>query len=74
MLTGFRHRLALTDEQAESCQVYGDICRAVWNTGLEQLREAKVRWRAKGRSPRRPRTRCVPRTRSWCWKSSGPRT
>ncbi|WDZ92714.1 helix-turn-helix domain-containing protein [Nocardiopsis sp. HUAS JQ3] len=44
MLTGFRYRLALTDEQAESCQVYGDICRAVWNTGLHQRREAVSRW------------------------------
>ncbi|WP_017571903.1 RNA-guided endonuclease InsQ/TnpB family protein [Nocardiopsis halotolerans] len=44
MLTGFRYRLALTDEQAEQCQIYGDICRAVWNTGLEQRREAVSRW------------------------------
>ncbi|MCK9869514.1 helix-turn-helix domain-containing protein [Nocardiopsis dassonvillei] len=48
MLTGFRYRLALTDEQAESCQVYGDICRAVWNTGLHQRREAVRQVRAQG--------------------------
>ncbi|MFC9090251.1 RNA-guided endonuclease InsQ/TnpB family protein [Nocardiopsis dassonvillei] len=51
MLTGFRYRLALTDEQAESCQVYGDICRAVWNTGLDQRREAVSRWRRGQRLP-----------------------
>ncbi|QUX31778.1 transposase [Nocardiopsis akebiae] len=51
MLTGFRYRLALTDEQTESCQVYGDICRAVWNTGLDQRREAVSRWRRGQRLP-----------------------
>ncbi|WP_444963741.1 RNA-guided endonuclease InsQ/TnpB family protein [Nocardiopsis sp. M1B1] len=51
VLTGFRYRLALTDEQAESCQVYGDICRAVWNTGLDQRREAVSRWRRGQRLP-----------------------
>ncbi|QUX27653.1 transposase [Nocardiopsis akebiae] len=51
MLTGFRYRLALTDEQAESCQVYGDICRAVWNTGLHQRREAVSRWQRRQRLP-----------------------
>ncbi|WP_435108724.1 helix-turn-helix domain-containing protein [Nocardiopsis synnemataformans] len=45
MLTGFRYRLALTDEQAQACQTYGDICRAVWNTGLDQRREAVSRYR-----------------------------
>ncbi|OOC54119.1 MULTISPECIES: RNA-guided endonuclease InsQ/TnpB family protein [Nocardiopsis] len=44
MLTGFRYRLAPTGEQAGLCQVYGDICRAVWNTGLHQRREAVRRW------------------------------
>ncbi|MFI6577761.1 RNA-guided endonuclease InsQ/TnpB family protein [Nocardiopsis sp. NPDC050513] len=45
MLTGFRYRLALTDEQAERCAEYGDICRAVWNTALDQRRQAVNRWR-----------------------------
>ncbi|NYH54903.1 transposase [Nocardiopsis arvandica] len=44
MLTGFRYRLAPTGEQAGLCQVYGGICRAVWNTGLHQRREAVRRW------------------------------
>ncbi|WP_017598971.1 RNA-guided endonuclease InsQ/TnpB family protein [Nocardiopsis lucentensis] len=44
MLTGFRYRLSLTDEQAERCAEYGDICRAVWNTALDQRRQAVQRW------------------------------
>ncbi|MFV2194588.1 helix-turn-helix domain-containing protein [Nocardiopsis sp. LOL_012] len=44
MLTGFRYRLSLTDEQAEQCQAYGHLCRAVWNTALDQRRQAVQRW------------------------------
>ncbi|WP_435113071.1 helix-turn-helix domain-containing protein [Nocardiopsis synnemataformans] len=51
MLTGFRYRLALTDEQTGQCEVYSDICRAVWNTGLHQRREAVSRWQRGQRLP-----------------------
>ncbi|WP_406479052.1 RNA-guided endonuclease InsQ/TnpB family protein [Streptomyces platensis] len=43
MLSGRRYRLELTDEQSKQCQEFGDICRAVWNTGLEQRREYRRR-------------------------------
>jgi putative transposase len=43
MLTGRRYRLALTEAQAEACAEFGNICRAVWNTGLEQRREYRRR-------------------------------
>lgn len=45
VLTGFRYRLSLTDEQVERCVEYGAICRAVWNTALDQRRQAVRRWR-----------------------------
>ncbi|MCY9784997.1 transposase [Nocardiopsis sp. EMB25] len=45
MLTGFRYRLALTNEQTGRCEEYGDICRAVWNIALDQRRQAVQRWR-----------------------------
>jgi putative transposase len=38
VLTGRKYRLDLTDVQAEACTEYGNICRDVWNTGLEQRR------------------------------------
>jgi putative transposase len=38
MLTGRRYLLALTGEQAAYAEAVGSICRAVWNTGLEQRR------------------------------------
>ncbi|ASU83379.1 transposase [Nocardiopsis gilva YIM 90087] len=44
MLTGYRYRLTLTPEQDEQCRTYGDICRAVWNTALDQRRQAVKRW------------------------------
>ena len=44
MLTGFRYRLALTEQQAEQCVEFGAICRAVWNTALDQRRQARDRW------------------------------
>ncbi len=43
MLSGRRYRLELTDEQSKQCLEFGDICRAVWNTGLEQRREYRRR-------------------------------
>nr|WP_078510354.1 RNA-guided endonuclease TnpB family protein [Streptomyces himastatinicus] len=43
MLSGRRYRLELTSEQAALCQEIGDICRAVWNTALEQRREYRRR-------------------------------
>ncbi|MFC7264173.1 RNA-guided endonuclease InsQ/TnpB family protein [Streptomyces lutosisoli] len=38
MLVGRKYRLMLTPEQAEMAEGFGNICRAVWNTGLEQRR------------------------------------
>ena len=43
MLTGRKYRLAFTPEQAEFAERVGGICRAVWNTGLEQRREYRRR-------------------------------
>jgi putative transposase len=43
MLTGRRYRLALTDEQAAYAEQVGAVCRAVWNTALEQRREYRRR-------------------------------
>lgn len=43
MLTGRRYLLALTGEQQEYAEQVGAICRAVWNTGLEQRREYRRR-------------------------------
>ncbi|GAB3720048.1 helix-turn-helix domain-containing protein [Nocardiopsis oceani] len=45
MLTGFRYRLALTDAQARQCAEYDAICRAVWNTALDQRRHIMDRWK-----------------------------
>ncbi|MCW7941646.1 transposase [Streptomyces hygroscopicus] len=39
MLTGRKYRLKLTPEQEAMCEEFGNICRAVWNTALEQRRE-----------------------------------
>ncbi|MBB4931747.1 putative transposase [Lipingzhangella halophila] len=39
MLSGRRYRLALSEEQVQQCQMFGDICRAVWNTALDQRRQ-----------------------------------
>jgi putative transposase len=38
MLTGRRFRVEFTDEQIEYAGKVGSVCRAVWNTGLEQRR------------------------------------
>jgi putative transposase len=43
MLTGRRYLLALTAEQTGQAEQFGAICRAVWNTGLEQRREYRRR-------------------------------
>lgn len=43
MLTGRRYLLALTPEQTVYAETVGGICRAVWNTGLEQRREYRRR-------------------------------
>lgn len=43
MLTGRRYRLALSPEQAQMCEEFGNICRAVWNTALEQRRQYRQR-------------------------------
>ncbi|WP_246868409.1 helix-turn-helix domain-containing protein [Saccharopolyspora sp. ASAGF58] len=43
MLTGRRYRLKLTTAQAAQCEEFGNICRAVWNTALEQRREYRRR-------------------------------
>lgn len=38
MLSGRKYRLEPTAEQAAMLQEFGDICRAVWNTALDQRR------------------------------------
>ncbi|WP_251091360.1 transposase [Streptomyces sp. Caat 7-52] len=43
MLSGRRYQLELTAVQAEQCQEFADVCRSVWNTGLEQRREYRRR-------------------------------
>ncbi|WP_255205973.1 transposase [Actinomadura sp. BRA 177] len=43
MLTGRKYRLELTTEQAVMCEEFGNICRAVWNTALDQRREYRRR-------------------------------
>ncbi|WP_328786059.1 transposase (plasmid) [Streptomyces canus] len=43
MLSGRRYRLELTALQAAQCLEFADVCRAVWNTGLEQRREYRRR-------------------------------
>ena len=43
MLAGRRFRVEFTDEQATLAAQIGAVCRAVWNTGLEQRREYRRR-------------------------------
>ena len=43
MLTGRKCRLDLTSEQADYCEQIGNVCRAVWNTGLDQRRQYRKR-------------------------------
>ena len=42
-LSGRRYLLDLSPEQAQMCERFGNICRAVWNTALEQRREYRRR-------------------------------
>jgi hypothetical protein len=41
--SGRRFRVELTEAQARLAQQTADVCRAVWNTGLEQRREYRRR-------------------------------
>lgn len=43
MLTGRRYRLKLTAAQTAQCVEFGNVCRAVWNTALEQRRQYRKR-------------------------------
>jgi putative transposase len=43
VLTGRRFRVEFTGEQAEFAQRIADVCRTVWNTGLEQRRAYRRR-------------------------------
>ncbi|MGW1614712.1 helix-turn-helix domain-containing protein [Streptomyces sp. NPDC002285] len=43
MLCGRRYRLRLTAGHAVMCEEFGSICRAVWNTGLDQRRQYRRR-------------------------------
>lgn len=43
MLTGRRYLLAFNDEQTAYAEQVGAVCRAVWNTALEQRREYRRR-------------------------------
>lgn len=43
MLTGRRFRVEFTDEQVEYAERIADVCRAVWNAGLEQRRAYRQR-------------------------------
>ncbi|MFF2396001.1 RNA-guided endonuclease InsQ/TnpB family protein [Nocardia sp. NPDC058114] len=43
MLTGRRYRLELTAEQQVCAERFAAVCRAVWNTGLEQRRDYRRR-------------------------------
>ncbi|GAA1897857.1 RNA-guided endonuclease InsQ/TnpB family protein [Asanoa iriomotensis] len=43
MLVGRRYLLALAPEQTDKAERYGAICRAVWNTALEQRRRYRTR-------------------------------
>jgi putative transposase len=43
MLTGRRFRVEFTGEQGEYAEQIAGVCRAVWNTGLEQRRAYRSR-------------------------------
>jgi putative transposase len=43
MLAGRSFRVEFTEQQARLAQQTADACRAVWNTGLEQRREYRLR-------------------------------
>ncbi|WP_007025062.1 RNA-guided endonuclease InsQ/TnpB family protein [Saccharomonospora iraqiensis] len=43
MLAGRKYRSKLTTEQAAQCEEFGNVCRAVWNTALDQRRQYRTR-------------------------------
>jgi putative transposase len=43
VLAGRRFRVEFTDEQEQFAEKIAGVCRAVWNTGLEQRREYRRR-------------------------------
>ncbi|MFJ7906003.1 zinc ribbon domain-containing protein [Kitasatospora sp. NPDC096204] len=43
MLSGRRYRLVLDSAQVGLCELFGDVCRVVWNTASEQRREYRRR-------------------------------
>ncbi|MFF3174508.1 RNA-guided endonuclease InsQ/TnpB family protein [Streptomyces sp. NPDC057900] len=43
MFAGRKYRAELTDEQRAAAEGYAGVCRAVWNTGLEQRRHYRRR-------------------------------
>lgn len=43
MLTGRKYRMKLTAAQAAQCVEFGNVCRAVWNTALDQRRQYRKR-------------------------------
>lgn len=43
MLTGRKYQLKLTAAQAAQCEEFGNVCRAVWNTALDQRRQYRKR-------------------------------
>lgn len=43
MLSGRKYRLKLTAGQEAMCEEFGNVCRSVWNTALEQRREYRRR-------------------------------
>ncbi|SFT35663.1 putative transposase [Actinopolyspora lacussalsi subsp. righensis] len=43
MLSGRRYRLKLTEAQVAQCEEFGNLCRAVWNTALDQRRQYRKR-------------------------------
>jgi len=49
VLVGLRYKLVLTAAQEQSCVRWEGICRAVWNTGLDQYRHA---WRSNKARPK----------------------
>ncbi|MFF0412989.1 helix-turn-helix domain-containing protein [Kitasatospora sp. NPDC004745] len=79
LLSGRKYRLELDTNQAELCEIFGGLCRSVWNTALEQRREYRRRgaWMnpaacataAPTSAHRRP-ARWPPATPSWCSRTS----
>jgi putative transposase len=43
VFSGRRFRLRLNAGQAAVCVLFGNMCRAVWNTGLDQRRHYRRR-------------------------------